>query len=327
MSLENDMSNKTFSFDKTINLHVKNRITPLDAKRQQITAKEIINRLETQPGVVLADEVGMGKTFVALSVGIAKYLDDKEHRPVVVMVPPSIKQKWESDFRTFVEYCVIDEKTKATLRCKIAERTEDLLKLLDDPIERRHCIIFLTHGAMARGLSDPWVKLALIQRSLKGRHSTNDLYNNLYRFIAEILELKSRASKLEDPEYFWSRILNSTPDKWRSIINKHQLFNEPLEDDPVPTHIVEALNSIKTSELNELYENLKDKLPRRESSNTSQRLIETRRVLKVSMKSLWETAIKNLKISSSLLIMDEAHHLKNAKTQVARLFQSPDSLE
>lgn len=320
------MANKIFSFERDINLHVKNRITPTDATRQKNTAIEILKRLEDQPGVILADEVGMGKTFVALAVGIAKYLNDPNHRPVVVMVPPSIKQKWEADFKTFKERCITDIKIRNSLKCQIAERTEELLKLLDDPIERRSAIVFLTHGAMARGLSDPWVKLALIQRSLKGRHNTGDIYNSLYRFVAEILELKGKTKRLDDPDYFWSRILNSPPDKWRGIINKHNLFSEPLEDDPVPSHIVEALNEISTSDLNEVYENLSVNLPRRESPYTSQRLTETRRALKQNMKALWETAIRNLKISSSLLIMDEAHHLKNAKTQVSQLFQSPDSI-
>ena len=44
------------------------RISPEDAERQRGTAAEILRRLEHQPGVVLADEVGMGKTFVALAV-------------------------------------------------------------------------------------------------------------------------------------------------------------------------------------------------------------------------------------------------------------------
>lgn len=320
------MKNRLFSFDSDIDLYVRNRITLQDAKRQKRTAHEILNRLEDQPGVILADEVGMGKTFVALSVGVATHLLDPSRRPVVVMVPPSIKQKWEADFRTFRECCIVSDELKKSLKCKVAERTEELLKLLDDPLERRSAVIFLTHGAMARGLSDPWVKLALIQRSLRGRHNTDDIYASLFRFVAEILELKVRSSRLDDPEYFWLRILNSSPDRWRELINKHGLFVDKLEDDPVPSHIVSALNKISTAELNELYENLRDNLPRRESSNTSQRLIQTRRSLKQSMKALWETAIKNLNISSSLLIMDEAHHLKNANTQVAKLFQSPDSL-
>src|SRR6266545_3030430 len=40
------------------------RIEPDDARRQMRTAAEILKRFEDQPGLILADEVGMGKTYV-----------------------------------------------------------------------------------------------------------------------------------------------------------------------------------------------------------------------------------------------------------------------
>jgi hypothetical protein len=40
------------------------RVSDADADRQQQTAVEILRRLADQPGLVLADEVGMGKTCV-----------------------------------------------------------------------------------------------------------------------------------------------------------------------------------------------------------------------------------------------------------------------
>jgi hypothetical protein len=43
-----------------VDLH-NDRISVEDADRQMATAAEILRRLEHQPGVVLADEVGMGK--------------------------------------------------------------------------------------------------------------------------------------------------------------------------------------------------------------------------------------------------------------------------
>ena len=46
-----------------INLHVPGRITPEDAERQTVTARAILQRFKKLPGVVLADEVGMGKTI------------------------------------------------------------------------------------------------------------------------------------------------------------------------------------------------------------------------------------------------------------------------
>ena len=81
-----------------INLDVKGRISREDSSRQKRTAKEILKRLKNQPGLILADEVGMGKTFVALAVGLSVALGDKNRRPVVVMVPPSLKEKMAARF-------------------------------------------------------------------------------------------------------------------------------------------------------------------------------------------------------------------------------------
>ena len=49
-----------------INLYVKDRINLADAQRQEKTARAIIHNLEQQPGIVLADEVGMRKRCQAL---------------------------------------------------------------------------------------------------------------------------------------------------------------------------------------------------------------------------------------------------------------------
>ena len=40
------------------------KIAAEDGARQQNTARSILNDLAMQPGVILADEVGMGKTYV-----------------------------------------------------------------------------------------------------------------------------------------------------------------------------------------------------------------------------------------------------------------------
>ena len=47
--------------DLNARLNFKNeRVSDRDARRQYRTVAEILRRLENQPGVVLADEVGMG---------------------------------------------------------------------------------------------------------------------------------------------------------------------------------------------------------------------------------------------------------------------------
>jgi hypothetical protein len=82
------------------------RISGEDGARQERTAIEILHRLASQPGVVLADEVGMGKTYVALSVAASIVLDQPDRDPVVIMVPPSLRDKWPKEWNVFAELCL-----------------------------------------------------------------------------------------------------------------------------------------------------------------------------------------------------------------------------
>ena len=95
------------------------RIAAADAERQARTAEAILQRLHEQPGVVLADEVGMGKTFVALAVATSITLGDPDRRPVVVMVPPSLIDKWPRDFSYFATRC-LDPNLASGVRCRSA---------------------------------------------------------------------------------------------------------------------------------------------------------------------------------------------------------------
>lgn len=308
-----------------MSLYVENQISKDDSDRQMTTAQEIFERLKRQPGIILADEVGMGKTFVALAVGVATYLENDCKNPIVIMVPSSISGKWESDFNTFVKRCILDKKIQQKLRCGIAAKTEDLLKFFDDPKPRRNAIVFLNHGAMSRGLSDPWIKYALIKRALKGRKNIDDVLKNLYRFIPNVLDRATASAKLDDPEKFWERLFCSPVSDWKDIINKFGFYNEERDYDPVPAQVVEALELLQREELDNLFNTIVEFLPKRESDNTKERLKNLRTFLQDHLLELWNTSVTKIKLKSPLLIMDEAHHLKNAKTKIAKLFQTHES--
>jgi SNF2 family DNA or RNA helicase len=63
------MQQNSYKYFEKIDLYTEHQIKEKDARRQEDTAKEILSRLrEKQPGLILADEVGMGKTFVARRV-------------------------------------------------------------------------------------------------------------------------------------------------------------------------------------------------------------------------------------------------------------------
>ena len=216
-------------FHPDINLFVRDRITEPDARRQEGTARDILARLADLLGLILADEVGMGKTYVALAVAVSVSLSDRRRRPVVVMVPPSLKKKWPEEFDVFRDKC-LPVSLRSRLTSKRAERGVDFLKLLDDPIKSRASVIFLTHGALSRSLKDSWVRLAIIRQALYRRRDVQ-VRKAVARNAASLIEVKSLyGNKVE----MFEQLLNSPLEKWRDILSRHGV---ELDDDPVPDTI------------------------------------------------------------------------------------------
>lgn len=299
-------------FNEGIRLHVKDRISADDAERQMTTARAILARFAERPGLVLADEVGMGKTFVALAVAASVALSDRK-RPVVVMVPPSLKEKWPRDFGVFKEQCLSDE-LRSRIRCASAETGVQFLKRLDD----RASLIFLTHGAMSRTLTDGWVRLAIIRRALLHRRHDQRLRGAVDRCAASLVEVGARTWR--QPE-LCPALLAAPPETWLAVMRKHNY--EPEDgDDPVPKAVIEALRNFDTEKV---YAALDQHLPRNKTDSYEDRLKAARPVLREALKRLWSDCLGRLKFKLPLLILDEAHHLKNPETQLASLFRSPDA--
>ena len=69
--------------------------------RQEQTVLSALGMLEKRPGLALADEVGMGKTFEALGIAAAVRHANPESRVVVVTPSPELKVKWAKDIVGF----------------------------------------------------------------------------------------------------------------------------------------------------------------------------------------------------------------------------------
>ena len=297
-----------------LNLNTK-RVPGEDAARQERTAREVLRRLERQPGIVLADEVGMGKTFVAMAVASSIILDRVADGPVVVMVPPSLRGKWPSDWEVFVHECLSAD-ARMRIRSASADSGISFLRLLDDPPARRAHLIFLTHGALHRSLTDGYAKLAVIKRAFKGRPSLRPQRDNFHKFAGKLLRfgwVENRAPGL------LGELLERPYESWLRVIHRaHDSFKDEVTDDPVPQHFQEALETIETDVLLPVIEEL-HKLPVR-SNASDERLEQARRSLAAVMEEVWKLALARAHFRSPLLILDEAHHLKNPTTRLASLF-------
>lgn len=74
-----------------------------DIERQEDTVLRALAMLKARPGLVLADEVGMGKTYEALGVAAATRHANPKSRIVVVTPGPDLNTKWSSEFARFRE--------------------------------------------------------------------------------------------------------------------------------------------------------------------------------------------------------------------------------
>ena len=93
-------------------------------------------------------------------------------------------------------------------------------------------------------------------------------------------------------------------------------------DDPVPGVVIKGLENFDTEEV---YAALEQHIPRNQTGSYEERLKAARPVLREALKKLWRECLGRLDFKLPLLILDEAHHLKNAHTQLAGLFHSPDA--
>ncbi len=319
----------------------KSRVPVIEQQRQRREADLILDRLTRQPGVILADEVGMGKTFVALAVAYSVAIDNPTG-PVVVMVPKNLIDKWCRDLDAFCELYAPERKAFCcrggiataelakphVIRYGIALNSVDYLKLLDDPKRVRCHIVFLAHGAMSRGLNDEWVRLALIRETFR-RHGRkrrlSKIRKQIHRFLAELLWIKFRQNATTDKEEIWKTLLTFDPSTWKSIYNsKIRNDKNALYDDPVPQAVLTAISRLDL----QAFALALESMPVRTSSDPErlkERLQHARETLRTEEETLWKHIIATTRWRSPLLIMDEAHHLKNPGTLLARQLQSKES--
>lgn len=301
----------------SLDLHVTGHLSAADARRQHRSAAEILRRLKDQPGLILGDEVGMGKTFVALAVAAAHAVHDPT-RPVVVMVPQAVVRKWLRDADTFRRACLREERERQRFRVKCAYSGVEFLKLLDDPEDRKATLIVLAHTAPTRRLADRWVKLAMLQASIKGRHGVEQLRQRLARFGPMLLRHAKHPDEYAD---VFLELLKADTNRWQRILVREGWLDEGA-DDPIPQMFVEALAD---SDLSEVYERIVQVLPERSSANIGERIRSARAAMDSArdgiFPKIWRSCLGSMKLSLPLLILDEAHRVKNAHTQLASLLK------
>ncbi|MGB8854349.1 MAG: DEAD/DEAH box helicase [Pirellulales bacterium] len=332
------------SDDLVLGSRINGNVPEADQRRQRREVEEILRRFERQPGVILADEVGMGKTFVALAIATTVALKNPAG-PVIVMVPSNLVAKWQQDLKTFCELYTAGRRpvpvgvathdelvAHDAIRFAAVKDGAAFLRLLDDPRPVRAHLIFVSHGAMSRQRMDKWVNLCLIAEALRrhargGNHGLIQVKKVIHRFLAQLLWMTGRESRHDLGEELWQRLLRSSPADWKEIYNAGIRKDErKLVDDPVPKAVLRSLDKLDLRELAEALRHMPIRA-RGGVERVAERIAAVREELRKVDRRLWGEVLAKSRWRSPLLVMDEAHHLKNAETQLARQLQSPESAD
>ena len=147
----------------------------------------------------------------------------------------------------------------------------------------------------------------------------------IHRFLAELLWAIGVERAHDWGNELWKRLLSTESSAWKAIYNGALRDDrQRLDDDPVPKPVARALRRIDLSPL----ANALEGMPLRARGGTEQvskRINAVRRALRPVEETLWKDLLSQARWRSPLLVMDEAHHLKNPRTALAGLLQSPDT--
>lgn len=291
-----------------------------DWARQRRTAGDILQRLwarsQPQEGVVLADQVGMGKTFVALAVAATTILDEPGLGQVVVFAPANVAEKWLNEWGKFAESLLVDGAPE--LRCVPAalRSGEEFLRALDDPPDRRSHLVVLTHESLTASLKDGFIHLALAYYATRYRTGATDVRGRIARWC------HGRSGLIPDPRFnpeVVERLLANSPAEWRSVWERHT--GRELGDDPVPGALLEIGADL---ELGAVWEALHKLVPTNSSAGIADRLRTAREALNKATQGVWKQVLVGHGTRRPLLIVDEAHALKNNGILLSQLFTPRD---
>lgn len=299
----------------------KRRIDPADGDRQKVTAEAILDDLRNQPGVVLADEVGMGKTYVALAVAASVITSTRGRGgPVVIMVPSRLRRKWQREWEQFKHNCT-PTGSLDWVRAEYAHTPTEFFRLRDDRGSSRCHLVFMTTGCFSLGLQDPWIKLAFIRLARRHTKLSPQHKRRIGRWASTLVrQVTSRNLTNEVVEDLMRKPVTS----WKGVLVQNSVLTEEA-DDPIP-ELLARYESRKRHRLDwrPLCDFIRNELPSwSPESIKSDRRTALRQKFNEICRGLYEQWLGEVPWRAPLLILDEAHHAKNDTTRLAKLFREP----
>ena len=168
---------------------------------QKKAVAEAIRTLDEYKGVIIADVVGMGKTYVGSA--IMKYLKEKRYAKPLVICPTHLKEMWEEYSKKFNLYAEVESRYKIGMDDEVLRRHVhcDVI-LIDESHHFRHHYTN-AYRALAAFMEDKTDEAKVIMLTATPISNTiKDLKNQLKLFPAEGLERIPVAGAGDLNEYF-----------------------------------------------------------------------------------------------------------------------------
>ena len=281
-----------------------------DVRRQMATARELLlrlfaeredDRIELQ---ILADEVGMGKTFVALAVAYSILRAQREeaetpdalkgcYKKVLVLTPPNdaLYRKWEREASEFVKRCIPASEAGTWFKARHCDRIDDLVAAARTP-NAPPVLIMKTNRLDSSKLSDRGVK-------------NHFMLAGLCRYWSNRFPKDSRTLLLKGAPEGWPRDERQLGVLWDEE-------REQLHFDEDEIHRV--LRRIESGQAEGDQQLMEEALTRARDLGTPYRRdrAEDFRAFRTTLSRVYRRAcLELLRQSFPLVIVDEAHNWKN----------------
>lgn len=208
----------TLHLDPALNLgRDSERITPEDTRRQEATANYLLHAFSAPPTdrrevQLLADEVGLGKTFVALATaysllravrtqpqaaeeaGLARC-----YRAAVVVVPSgnhALARKWHQEVEALRTRCSTDPGQTNWFHSRVCENAFDLVEGLRKASDRRRtarenpCVLICTANVFSRRVPDLGERLRFLAACLFRWWGNRLSRHERYRIVTRATEVR-----------------------------------------------------------------------------------------------------------------------------------------
>ena len=168
---------------------------------QKTAVSNAIKKLDKYGGVIIADVVGMGKSFIGSA--ILKYLKEHNRSKPLIICPPHLKEMWQEYMREFDVYCEVESRYKIGMEDNILSRYTNCDVVLVDESHNFRNSNTNAYKALLAFMEEKTEEAKIIMLSATPiSNSLTDLKNQLKLFPSEMLLQTPPLNNTTLDEYF-----------------------------------------------------------------------------------------------------------------------------